>query len=297
MVSSMTGFGSREMELTLPGIGQTLHLSVEIKTLNARFFEVTAKLPACLSSLEGRISTLLKTRLVRGRVFLTIRALGDVSPFEKLVFSSHIAGAFIDAARTVKKEFSIPGELTIADVMAFPHVITLDKTSMDEEGENKVMQAIESVISEVVASRLEEGKFLEKDLLDRFAVAAECIAKISARNQEMLSELKAKASELMQRAQEPEGELQTRLDEVNHQLDKIAVHEEISRFTSHLGAAQAVIRSDDAQKGKKLDFILQELGRETNTLAAKCSDYQIAALSVDIKVELEKVREQAQNIV
>ena len=300
MLLSMTGFCAKEIELKPDSEDKTLYLSAEIKTLNSRFFESTAKFPSFLSSMEGKVTALLRSRLVRGRTFLSIRSIGDCSQFENLIFSKKIAKAYLESSKVMKTELGVSGELNIENLMTMPYLFSIEKEAVGQEVIKQLLDQINLVIDEVISSRAEEGRFLERDLKEHLSICEGLIEKVKTRNHEMLEALKLRAVEVMRRVQDKNcenGEAQAKLDEVNHQLDKIDVHEEISRFEAHLSAAQNFIASDAVQKGKKLDFIFQELVRETNTLAAKCSDYQVASLAVDIKVELEKVREQAQNVV
>jgi len=173
MLLSMTGFGTREVELKSRQATQPIHISIEIKTLNARFFEASSKLPVCLSSLEGKVNALLKARLNRGRAFLVVRTLGDCSQFESLIFSHQLAKSYINVSREVQKELSIPGELSISDLVSLPHIFVLEKTTIGEDAEKQFLAHLDSVLDDVVSMRAQEGSFLKKDLLDYINIPPE----------------------------------------------------------------------------------------------------------------------------
>lgn len=298
MLCSMTGFGV--VEATLPVENKNnqgvVSISLELKTLNSRFFETTCKLPGTLNALEGKVTSLLRKRLLRGRVFLSVRTNDPAQSLERQVFSESMAQMYIDSAAIAREKFNVPGELAVDNLLRLPNVFSIERASIGTQGEQAFLSSVERVLEAAMDARKKEGEFIKGDLGGHLGTCKEIIEVVFARNCVMIDEIKAQMEELKAQQDESE-EHDNRMDEIQRQLDKIDVHEEISRFKSHLAAAMDVLNSSVPEKGKKLDFIAQELFREVNTLAAKSADYEISALVVDVKVALEKLREQAQNVV
>ncbi len=297
MCLSMTGFASTEIALRPEDAKQTIHLAIEIKTLNSRFFEVTCKLPPALGSFEGRVISLLRKSIMRGRAFLIVKFTDSSAALEKLVVAHSLASEYVKESKKIGEELGISGELGVPQLLQLPHVLSFERMGLEKSDESAFFDGIKKSIEVLVATRRDEGDFLKLDLLTGLANCKQLMEKVSSRNVVMVRDCKKQVSEISAKVQSGESSAQAQLDEMAHHLDKIDVHEEISRFNAHAASAKQLIESAIDEKGKKLDFISQELLRETNTLAAKCSDYEVASLAVDIKVELEKVREQAQNVV
>ena len=297
MFLSMTGFAGKTEILKLSK-GEQVSLFIELKTINSRFFEVTAKLPSALNSLEIKITNKLKDKLLRGRVFLSVRILENDGALLRVTPSIKLLEEYLSALSDIKKRFKISGDLTISDVLNLPNIFSSQPVEFDTKAQNAVLKIVDDAIDELLNSRSVEGTQLKKDLDKRFDICGKKIAVIKKRFDAFVKEKKDEMKTILvvhQKTGDEESKL--KLDEIYSLLNKIDVHEEIVRFESHLKNAKKIIKDSDVEKGKRLDFVLQELLRESNTILAKCSDFEISTLSVDIKVELEKVREQAQNIV
>ena len=189
------------------------------------------------------------------------------------------------------------GEVSVFERMSLPHVINLDKETISEEQVATLLADFDKAIDELVKEREREGVSITEDLTARFARCRELVVQIDTIKDEELEKKKLLVGETRELAQAGDEAAQVKLEELYKMLDKMDIHEEVSRFTSHLDAIEALLAADQADKGRRFDFMLQELMRETNTMTAKCSSYAISAMAVDMKVELEKAREQAQNIV
>jgi uncharacterized protein (TIGR00255 family) len=293
----MTGFAGKTEILKLSK-GEQVSLFIELKTINSRFFEVAAKLPSALNSLEIKITNKLKDKLLRGRVFLSVRILENDGALLRVTPSIKLLEEYLSALSDIKKRFKISGDLTISDVLNLPNIFSSQPVEFDTKAQNAVLKIVDDVIEELLKSRLVEGNQLRKDLDKRFDICGKKILVIKKRFDAFVKEKKDEMKTILvvhQKTGDEESKL--KLDEIYSLLNKIDVHEEIVRFESHLKNAKKIIKDSDVEKGKRLDFVLQELLRESNTILAKCSDFEMSTLSVDIKVELEKVREQAQNIV
>jgi len=296
MLLSMTGFSTKTAGFSI-NAGEQCYLTVEVKSLNSRSFEAVCKLPNSLSHLELDIINMLKEKLMRGRVYLTIRISGEAGLLEVLIPSVKVVQDYVEATRALKAQFKLDGELSVSDIVTLPHVFSFDKNGLTTQEEETILKCVDDSIELLIKSRGNEGKSLQKDLDDRFRLCSEHIETIRVLFEKLMSLQKENIKRVISSAQNGNEEARAQLDELYAALNKIDVHEEITRFNSHLQAVQQLIKAKQTDKGRRLDFILQELMRETNTITAKCSSFEISSTAVDIKVELEKAREQVQNIV
>lgn len=293
----MTGFSSELVTVEVPNVGRVC-LAIEIKTINARFFEAVCKMPNVLSALEVKLINVLQKKLLRGRVYLTIKFGEDNQAFESLEPSLKNVEAYLVAAKTISKAHGVNGDLTVRDLFMLPNIFISHKTELDEEHEQLIVSLVEQVADKVMKTRAEEGRSLLKDLDLRFGLCRSSIAKIGDLFNVVMANLKAAVDvKLAEYQAEASDQLKIQLDDLYSTLNKSDIQEEITRFKSHLAAVESLIGHEQVEKGKRLDFILQELLRETNTIMAKCTNYDISSVGVDIKVELEKAREQVQNII
>lgn len=296
MIMSMTGFAAVAVPL-FSQMGEHCSVEIEIKSFNGRFFEPSCKIPGYLSAHELDIVQKMKEKLMRGRVYFTVRLNGYSALLESLVFSESRVKEYLSVEKKLKEGFGIDGHLSIAQIIALPNFFSTERKPLPPEAMANFLTGVDRAIDQVLASRIREGESLAQDLQDRFERAESLIKKISDIGQELIKKQKDLIAEESQKAQEGDEEAKALLGERYSALDKIDLHEEIVRFQSHIKAIYAHIKSETKEKGRRFDFILQELMRETNTITAKCSNYEISAHAVDIKVELEKAREQTQNIV
>lgn len=292
----MTGFGSKTIVLPLEK-DQKISLLIEVKSINSRFFEAACKLPNILSHMEVKIVGMLKEKLIRGRIYLTVRLLEEEDILEKVAPSFRLVEEYLKAVEMIRKKFRISGELSAADVIRLPGVFISEKSQLNPELETTIFQNIEKVSDQLLKSRETEGKSLQADLDKSFSICSGKIVKVKTLFKHFMQEQKNAIQKVSASYQKGDEQVKLKLDELYSTLNKIDIHEEIVRFESHLKSIKKVIKDSDVEKGKRLDFILQELMRESNTILAKCSNYNISAAAVDIKVELEKAREQAQNVV
>lgn len=297
MLISMTGFASKIVTIPLE-TGEQTTFTINIKSLNSRFFETTFKLPYVLSNLETDFTQLFKTKLKRGHIFCTI-TLSSTQLFKGAVEPSmEIIKGYADAILKVQKKFPIEGALSVSDLIQLPNVFSIEEKGIDEKLKARIIQETDKVVDTLLETRRVEGLALQKDMDQRCVLMQQEIEKIEQVSEATMAQRKAEVSKGIQ-------ELGNALDEATeaqrvmlyNELNKIDIHEEIVRFKSHLKSIKSLLASPDMEKGKRIDFTLQELGREINTIAAKCSDATISALAINIKVEIEKIREQAQNIV
>ena len=300
----MTGFSSTI--LTLPrktadlAVEHPVQLSMTLKTLNSRFFECTCKLPYSLSFLETDLIKYFKSKLYRGNVLFMIH-ISDPSALTGSIEPSITAvKGYIAALDRIKALFPITGTLSIGDLITLPNVFETKEAALDEAVIQQIMAAIEELTLEVLQARLTEGKALAHDLESRIHAIKGYFEALEPRAQIVMQQKKEQLfatlkTAVCQTGQDMAADAQNTL--IYNQLERIDIHEEIVRFKTHLTNFSLIIEAHENELGKKLDFTLQELNREINTIASKCNDSIISALAINVKVELEKSREQAQNIV
>lgn len=297
MVLSMTGFATKT--ITLQGDdGSKVNLTVSIKSLNSRFFETTFKLPYTLSSLETELIKILKAKLVRGHIYFTMQ-MGNQALLKGAVEPSmSTLQGYINAAEQIKQKFNVAGALTLDTLLQLPNVFIMEEKEVDQTIIQQIIDATSSVVDDLIAAKTQEGLMLKQDLLQRTAIIQKEMVQIQSAALLLLDEQKNRVTKAVTEIDLDETKLgDVRKAALYAILDKIDIHEEVVRFNSHLKKLIEHLESPDIEKGKRLDFTIQELGREINTLAAKCSDASIGARAINIKVELEKAREQTQNIV
>lgn len=297
MIHSMTGFASKTFALTA-NTHHNAQITVHIKTLNSRFFEAQMKVTHVFSHLETKISSLLKNNLKRG--FVTISLYAD----NKNLFKGSVQAdmstvqSYVNAIQEIQKECMLPGTVTINDIIHLANVFASNDLPLDEAVEQEILEHVAQVIASVLESRALEGAALGKDLQERIALMDSEIKHIETRAQILLAEQKEKVSTLnAQTLTETDPQSEARKTMLYTTLDKMDIHEEIVRFKNHLKNLVDQLNAPTIEKGKRLDFTLQELAREINTISAKCADGILGTHAINIKVELEKAREQAQNIV
>lgn len=301
MVTSMTGFATHTFELGLSG--QQVAVTIQLKSLNARFFEVSCKAPFALSHLETSIIKRLRERLIRGTVYCTIffnkPAVLNGTPR----ISLPVVEGYIEAAEVIRKQFdkkaSFGTEMNILEILTLPHVVEFTENEINNAITDRILAELETVANTLVHERSREGEVLSKDLEKRLSAIEKALGGIKERSVIVMEQKKEKLladlRELLAHASLEEKDHSLQL--IHSQLDRLDIHEEIVRLGAHLSNARHILTSDEIEKGKRFDFTLQEMSREANTIGAKCSDSEVGKLAISIKVELEKLREQIQNII
>ncbi|ACH40213.1 stationary phase survival protein, YicC family, YicC_N and DUF1732 domain-containing [Citrifermentans bemidjiense Bem] len=291
MIKSMTGYGK----------GESTHeggrFVVEVRCVNHRYGEVTVKLPRALMQFENEIKKRVAERLVRGKIDVFIQVENAVSlgvPTANLP----LARGYLKAFTSIKEALGLEGEVKLSLIACQRDVVTVaaEAEATLEEIPPELVVALEDALRRVDEMRLFEGESLYADFQKRREVLAQLIAKVGARSplvvQEYAQRLKERIGQLLTEGNVPEERLAV---EVALLADKCDVTEELVRLESHLRQFDETLNSGEPV-GRKLDFLLQEINREVNTTGSKANDAQMAALVVELKAELEKIREQVQNI-
>lgn len=291
MIKSMTGFGRCELSE-----GER-KVSVEIKTVNHRYLDVAMKMPKKLNFFDSAIRTVLKEYLQRGKVdvFVTYEDLSESNV--SLVYNQKVAEQYVKYFRQMEEQFGLENDMKVSVLARCPEVLVMEEQQEDEEEIWQLLEkAVRGACEKVVETRVREGEALRCDLLAKLDEMLRMTAFIEERSPQIMAEyrqkLEAKVQDLLTDAQTDESRIAM---EVTLFADKICVDEEIVRLRGHVEATKAALESGGSV-GRKLDFIAQEMNREANTTLSKANDLEISNCAIDLKTEIEKVREQIQNI-
>ena len=290
MISSMTGFGSAE------GLVGAAGVSVEIRTVNHRFFNPSIKLPGSFSKWEGDVRELLRQRIARGHVALTARVERDSTKGAGI--NEERFGEYVSAIRALQTKYALSDNLEAATILGLPDVV--DQHLEDREGGTvgELTAIVEQAIGALRQMRADEGCRLSVFLLERIALVEEAVRRIRERAPVRLTEQVARLRRSVKELSNGANVDQQRLaQEIAILADKLDIAEELDRFDSHIGSFRQSVRESGAEPvGKRLGFLLQEMVREANTTGSKANDASILADVVMIKEELERIREQVENI-
>lgn len=291
MVKSMTGFGRCEVS------EGDRKMTVEMKSVNHRYLDVSIKMPKKLNFFESAIRSLLKTYLQRGKVDLFITCEDFSEAKGALRYNRELAAEYLKYLNQMAEEFGLENDVKASALSRYPEVLVMEEAQDNEEELWKLLeQALKGACVQMVETRSKEGENLKKDLIDKLDEMLEHVAFIEERAPQIVAEyrkkLEDKVQELLADAQIEESRLAA---EVTIFADKICVDEELVRLRSHIEHTKAVLQEKDSV-GRKLDFIAQEMNREANTILSKANDLEVSNRAIELKTGIEKVREQIQNI-
>ena len=291
MIKSMTGFGRGEQ------VNEDRKIVVEIKAVNHRFCDMNVKLPKKLNYFETDIRNCLKEYIQRGKVDVFITYEDYTKSNVCVKYNKDIASEYITYLNSMVDDFGLQSDVKPTVIGRFPEVFTLEEQSVDE---NEIWSHLEGVVREAaekfVESRIREGENLKKDLLAKLSAMSEIVASIEEKSPQIIEDYKTRLIEKVD-----ELAINTQIDEqriaaeVTMYADKVCVDEEVVRLRSHIDSTIKILTEGGAV-GRKLDFIVQEMNREANTILSKANSLIIADRGIDLKTEIEKVREQIQNI-
>ncbi len=291
MLKSMTGFGRSEV------VTVERKFVVEIKAVNHRYCDISVKMPKKLSFFEAGIRNLLKQYIGRGKVDVFITYEDYTEDKTCVKYNKDIAKEYMDALKSLSSDFGLENDIKVSALSRYPDVFTLEEQTIDE---SKLWEELEKAIREAaekfVEARVLEGTHLKEDILQKLSGMIGCVDFIETRSPEIVKEyrekLTAKVSELLGDTKLDESVLAT---EITIYADKICVDEETVRLRSHIKNVEKTLEEEDSV-GRKLDFIAQEMNREANTILSKANDLELSNRAIDLKTEIEKIREQIQNI-
>ena len=291
MIKSMTGFGRCEIEES------NRKVTVEMKSVNHRYLDVNIKMPKKLSFFESSIRNELKNYVQRGKIDIFI-SYEDFSENNVCIkYNKDLAAEYLKYLRNMSEEFGLDDDIRVSTLSRYPEVFSMEEQMVDEDEIWKVLsKAIDGAAENFVETRIKEGKNLADDLIVKLDNMLEHVAFIEERSPQLMDEYRKKledrVKELLGDANVDENRL---LTEVTIFADKVCVDEEIVRLKSHIETTKQTL-IDGGSIGRKLDFIAQEMNREANTILSKANDLDISNRGIELKTEIEKVREQIQNI-
>ena len=291
MVKSMTGYG-RAVE-TVNG----REFTVELRSVNNRYLDCTVKLPRMLSFAEDAVKQAVKATISRGKVDVFISVHAEGAADVKVTLNGSMVEGYLAAMKQMVADYGVRDDISVSLISRMPEVFSVEKPEVDEEQlKEDLMSVVQKALTNYDAMRTLEGKALEADLRSRGNTILELVAQVEAGNGQTVidyrTRLENKLKEVLANTAIDESRI---LTEAAIFADKVAVDEETVRLRSHLEQMNIMLTNGGAI-GRKLDFLLQEMNREANTTGSKCSDVRLARIVVDIKAELEKIREQTQNI-
>ncbi len=291
MIQSMTGFG--RYEYTDNG----KKYIVEIKTVNHRYFDFSVRMPKKFNMFEADIRNVVKKFINRGKIELFISYEDLTEGSCSIRYNSNITSQYVNAIKEMSDEFDLPFDITVSKLSEFPEVFIMEEADMDKDLILKhIKVAVEGAVKQLVVSRNIEGENLKEDLLSKLELLSSEIMYIEERSPEIVEYHQQKLEEKLNNLLEGAGIEQSRiLTEVAIFADKVCVDEEIVRLKSHINSIKKIINEEE-NIGRKLDFIVQEMNREANTILSKSGNLDITDHGIIIKTEIEKIREQIQNI-
>lgn len=291
MLKSMTGFGRSEIA------NEQQKITVEMKAVNHRYCDINVKMPKKLSIFEAAIRNLLKKYIQRGKVDVFITYEDYTENNMVLKYNEELAAEYVRVLQQMSDQVGIENDVRVSVLSRYPDVLTLEEQSIDADELWSVLEeALHKASEQFVETRLAEGENLKNDLIGKLDGMLEDVDFIEARSPEILAEhrqrLEAKVRELLGDSTIDESRIVT---ETTIFADKICVDEEIVRLRSHITSTRNALL-EGGSIGRKLDFIAQEMNREANTILSKANDLEVANRAINLKTEIEKVREQIQNI-
>ena len=290
MIKSMTGYGISNIEK------DSREYQVEIKSINHKYNDITIKLPRSISYLEDSVKKIISSKIKRGKidVFVSFENYGEKG--KEVIINKELAKVYIQNLKELAEEEKIASNIEVTDITRLPDVLTLKNEQNDEMIEKELIEAVEEAINKLIEMRAIEGQKIYQDLVKRINKIEVYVKEIESLSSGLIEEYVVKLETRIKELLKTEEIDKSRIaQEVVIYADKCSVEEEITRLKSHISQLTKLIDEDGAI-GKKIDFIIQEMNRETNTIGSKAASIEISNRVVNIKTELEDIREQIQNI-
>ncbi len=290
MIKSMTGYGKANISKN-----QRTY-QIEIKSVNHRYLDISIKMPRAISYLEEDIKNCISSKLKRGKVDVFITFENNSSEGKNIKINTEIAKLYIDELKRLAEKENINSNIEVTEISKYPDVLSIHNEQDDEIIRQETLEAVNVAVNHLINMREVEGNKISTDLLNRIQDIKQKITEISSLSTGLIKDyvvkLETRIKELLQNQEIDESRL---AQEVVIYADKCSVEEEITRLDSHISQFSNLLNSNEAV-GKKLDFIIQEMNRETNTIGSKANNLEITNDVIDIKTQIENIREQVQNI-
>ena len=291
MIKSMTGYGKSELEVDLR------RYQVEIKSVNHRYLDISVKMPKQISYLEEEIKRKISEKIKRGKLDVFITFENNSIKGKEIKINTEIAREYIKELRKLASEENLLDNIEVTEITKYPDVLSIQNLEDDDTIKNELLKTVEEATFNLVKMRETEGNRISKDLLNRISKIQQKVIKISSLSTGLIEEyvvkLEGRIKDLIKDKEIDESRL---AQEVVIYADKCSIEEEVTRLNSHIFQFEKQIKDSQDAIGKKLDFMIQEMNRETNTIGSKANNLEITNGVIDIKTELENIREQVQNI-
>lgn len=291
MIKSMTGYGRARMTLNKRDI------TVEVRSVNNRYLDCTVKMPRMYTFAEDAVKQHVQKAISRGKVDVLISVDASAADVAKVTVNRELAAGYAAALRELAEVCGVEPHVTPEQLSRFPDVLTVTKADEDLETVSAdLCTVLDEALAAYNAMRAAEGEKLAEDILNRLSAIVDYTAQVEQRSPETVREYREKLTARMQEVlQSTTIDPQRILTEAAIYADKVAVDEETVRLRSHVAQLRGMVASDEPM-GRKMDFLIQEVNRESNTIGSKCNDVEIARVVVGLKAEVEKMREQVQNV-
>lgn len=290
MIKSMTGYGKQSMEQNLR------EYQVEMKSVNHRYLDISIKMPKALSYLEDVVKKIISSNIKRGKIDVFITFTNNSTEGKEIKINTEIAKMYINELKKLADEEGILSNIEVTEISKYPDVLTIQNNMEDELIKKELEEVVTKTVQSLIQMRIAEGKKIYEDISQRLDKIKEIVEKISSLSTGLIDEyvvkLEGRIKELLGNQEIDEARL---AQEVVIYADKCSIQEEVTRLRSHISQMKDLLNNDEAV-GKKLDFLIQEMNRETNTIGAKSNNLEITNEVINIKTELEDIREQIQNI-
>ena len=290
MIKSMTGYGRGNISKN------DREYQIEIKSVNHRYLDISVKMPRQLSYLEDAIKKEISSRVKRGKVDIFITFNNNSLEGRTIKINTELAHAYIEELKQLAKKEKILSDIQVTEISKYPDVLNIKNEQDDDKIKEEVIEVLNDAIDNFISMRQAEGSKISEDLLKRLDYIQEKVNEISKLSTGLIEEYVVKLeTRIKEIFKDQEIDKQRLAQEVVIYADKCSVEEEITRLNSHILQFKNLLNSDEAV-GKKLDFIVQEMNRETNTIGSKANNLDITNRVIDLKTEIENIREQIQNI-
>lgn len=291
MIRSMTGYGKQSL------IVEKREYQVEIKSVNHRYLDINIKLPKSISYLEDTIKKEISAKIKRGKIDVFITFENNSQEGKNITINKELAKLYIEQLKQLAQEEKISSNIEVMDIAKLPDILVVKNDEEDERIQNELIEVVQGAISKIIEMKNVEGSKIEQDLLQRIDKIENKIMEISAKSTGLIEEYVVKLEKRIKEILKTEELDKSRLaQEVVIYADKCSIEEEVTRLKSHIYQFRNLISDNNETIGKKLDFLIQEMNRETNTIGSKANNLEITNGVIDIKTELEDIREQIQNI-
>lgn len=290
MIKSMTGYGSETL------VKHNKNLTVEIRSVNHRYCEINIRLPKKLFFLENAIKNQIKTQLLRGKIDVFINCKQSDGSEENISYNKALAEKYVQELHKMSAELFLENDLSLSKIMLLPDLFVSEEEEAEDYLEEFILEGVALATNKIKTAREIEGKLLEQDIVLKLSEIESLCGKLPSLEKQSVEEYRVKITEKIKELLQTENIEESRIiTEVAFMADRISIDEEIVRLNGHIVHMRKVLQEGEAV-GKKLDFIVQEMNREVNTMASKALNLEIKNIAIEMKNGIEKIREQIQNI-